>query len=141
MSLSPVKEQTGVRITRLTDTGDPRGWSFQIPAQCLEFLGDVRDLHLATVKPGAIRGNHYHKVRKEVLFLFHTDQWSVHWDCGPGTQPQTQMLTGSGVVMLEIELHASHALRNDGASDMQMIGMSNAAYNPQEPDSFPRKVV
>src|SRR6266849_457565 len=85
-----------VRIIRLTDTGDSRGSSFVTPVECLEFLGAVRDVHIATINPGAVRGNHYHQRRREVLCILHTDRWSLHWDSGPDTGVRMETFSGSG---------------------------------------------
>jgi dTDP-4-dehydrorhamnose 3,5-epimerase-like enzyme len=131
----------GLRVIRLTDTGDVRGSSFQSPPGCLDFLGAVRDIHTATINPGSVRGNHYHELRREVLCIFYTDQWSLHWDCGPDTEIRREAFSGSGAVMVEIEPQASHAVRNDGKSEIQMVGLSSVPFDPEEPDSFRRQVV
>jgi dTDP-4-dehydrorhamnose 3,5-epimerase-like enzyme len=67
-----------VRIILLEDTGDHRGGSFAIPGPCLEFLDSVRDVHIASMRPGEVRGNHYHRDRREILCVVYTGQWSFH---------------------------------------------------------------
>lgn len=131
----------GIRIIRLADAGDSRGRSFTPPPECFNFIGSVQDMHIATVVPRAVRGNHYHEHHREILIMIYSDQWSLHWDSGPGTVIQKEAFSGSGVVMVEIEPLASHAIRNDGKSDIYMIGVSNIPYNPEEADSHPRRVV
>ena len=133
--------QDSVRIIQLTDAGDHRGSSFATPLECLEFIGSVRDIHIASIRPGALRGNHYHQQRREILCIRYADRWSLHWDSGSGTEIRRAEFSGSGVVMVEIEPLASHAVRNDGNAEIHMIGFSNRLYDPKQPDSHLRKVV
>jgi len=112
-----------------------------MPQSCLEFLGSVKDIYIATIKPGAVRGNHYHCDRREVLCLIYNGEWSLHWDCGPETQTQREVFSGSGTVLVEIEPLASHAVRNDGEADILLVGLFSMPYDASQPDSYVRRVV
>src|SRR5215471_5469118 len=107
-----------IRIVQLPNTGDIRGSTFVPPAEFLEFIGSIRDIHIASILPEAVRGNHYHQNHREVLFILYADQWSLHWDSGPGTEIGRETFSGSGTVMVEVEPLASHAVRNDGNSEL-----------------------
>lgn len=131
----------GLRITQLLNSPDHRGDSFQVPLQCLEFIPRLGDFHIATIKPSSIRGNHFHRDRREILCVVFKDQWSLHWDTGHGTDVKRATFSGSGVVVVEIEPHISHAVRNDGGSTIQVIGLSNLPYSTMTPDSVKRIVV
>ena len=128
-----------LRIIRVEDHGDSRGSSFTVPS--LDFLDSVRDTHIADILPGAIRGNHYHQQRREVICLRYADRWSLHWDSGADTPIQTKTFAGSGLVIVEIEPLVSHAVRNDGRSTIHMVGFSDSRFDPEQPDSYPREVV
>jgi dTDP-4-dehydrorhamnose 3,5-epimerase-like enzyme len=130
-----------IQIVQLVNAGDIRGKSFIPPRECLEFIGSVRDIHIVSIVPGAVRGNHYHQHHREILFILYADQWSLHWDSGSGTEIRRTTFSGSGVVMVQIEPLASHAVRNDGNSELQMVGLSNLLYNPGQPDLYHRQVV
>ncbi len=136
MSLQP-----SLRILRLPDAGDFRGSSFTAPISSLQFLGSVRDMHIADIGPGAVRGNHFHEHRREVLCIRYTDSWSVHWDSGANTEIQRETFSGSGLVLVEIEPLISHAVRNDGSSPICMVALSDRSFDPRSPDSQPRKVI
>src|SRR5665213_846487 len=125
MSASP-----SLRIIRVEDRGDSRGVSFTVPLSSLDFLGSVRDAHIADILPGAIRGNHYHKLRREVICLRYEDRWSLHWDSGADTKIRTETFAGSGLVLVEIEPLVSHAVRNDGCSTIHMVGFSDLRFDP-----------
>ena len=76
-----------VRVTALRDTGVARGNSFSVGALLTTRLGSVQDAHLAIVVPGAIRGNHYHVLRREAILVLYTDSWTLHYDNGDGSRP------------------------------------------------------
>lgn len=128
-----------IQISPLTDYGDQRGFSFTIPAEALQFLDGVEDIHIAAILPGAIRGNHFHQRRREILVLNYVGDWSFHWDEGPNTLAQHREFQGSGAVLITILPGASHAVRNDGAQTLTLMAASSEPYDPQ--DSVGRRVV
>ena len=130
-----------VEVIQLADTGDHRGSSCSLPAELLGYLDRVLDCHIMTIKPGHIRGNHYHKRRREILLVMHQDMWSMCWDTGPSTEIQRRTIGGSGTVSVRIEPLCSHAIVNNGTSDLLLIGLSSEPYDASTPDSFPRTVV
>lgn len=69
----------------LSDAPDPRGSSFSIPENRLPPDFVVRDAHVMTVQPGAVRGDHFHCAKREVFLVTYLDSWSLHWDGGRGT--------------------------------------------------------
>lgn len=112
-----------------------------MPDSSLEFLGAVRDVHFAEIHPGAIRGNHYHALRRKVVCIRYAGDWSFHWDTGPDTAVQTENFSGSGAVVVEIEPLSSHAVRNDGSTILQMVGFSNIVFDPNRRETYARQVV
>ncbi len=127
-----------IRITELTNTGDAPGLSFTIPAEALAYLGRVQDVHLASTKPGAIRGNHYHLRRREAIVVLPGPRWSLHWDEGEGTTARHRRFDGSRAVLVTVATGASHAVRNDGDEPLWLMACSSEAYDPGE--SVARKV-
>jgi dTDP-4-dehydrorhamnose 3,5-epimerase-like enzyme len=128
-----------VQISQLADHGDQRGFSFTLPAEALQFLDGVEDIHIAAILPGAIRGNHFHQRRREILVFNYADEWSFHWDDGPNTLTQHRSFQGTGAVLITILPGASHAVRNDGAQTLTLMAASSEPYDPQ--DSIPRNVI
>ncbi len=125
-----------VRITPLPDTGDQRGSSFQTGPSWLAFLGSIDDAHIATIVPGAIRGNHFHLRRREAIAVLYADNWQAAWNQGADTEVTVREFTGAGAVMLEVDPGASHAIANTGRAPLWIIGLSNGAWDPAAPDSF-----
>lgn len=128
-------------VVDLKDTGDPRGSSFGVPAELFEGPFSLVDMHIAMIEPGAVRGNHYHAARQEVLVIMATDRWSLHWDEGAGTPAQRQDFIGPGAVLVTVPTGVSHAIRNDGAVPMQIVGLTDGPYDVTRPDAYPRTVM
>jgi dTDP-4-dehydrorhamnose 3,5-epimerase-like enzyme len=128
-----------IQISELDNSGDGRGFSFTTPPQALDFLGRIADIHLASTKPGAIRGNHYHIRKQEAIVFLPGAVWSLHWDEGEGTALQRRDFDGSCAVLALISPGASHAVRNDGTTTLWLIACSSEAYDPAQ--IVARKVV
>jgi len=133
-----------VVFTPLPDSSDERGVSFSLLSEVLDMIPKVQDVHIASVRPGAIRGNHYHSVKTEVLTVAYVDAWSFYWDTGEGTEAQRRQFVGTGAVAVIVPLAWSHAVKNEGASDLWLFNASDVAFS-REPgavsDSHTRKVV
>lgn len=130
-----------VRILSLEDRGDRRGFSYTVQDRQLSFLGSVEDVHFSSTLPGHIRGNHFHRLRKELLIVRHEDSWTLAWDRGEGTDVETRKFEGAGTVAVEIEPLASHAVRNDGQRPLLIFAMTDGLYDPANPDSYGRIVL
>jgi dTDP-4-dehydrorhamnose 3,5-epimerase-like enzyme len=116
----------------IPDRGDVRGRSFSIPESVFSFLGKLLDIHIASIMPGAVRGNHFHLRHKEVLIVTYVEDWVARWDEGEGTNVQKLKFSGSGTKAILIEPLCSHAIQNIGARDMFLIALSSELYDPEE---------
>lgn len=123
----------------LTDAGDERGHSFSLPAALGPLLARMEDAHLATIVPGAIRGNHYHLHRDELIFVMARDRWACHWDEGENTDRHTRRFD-AGCVAVEVTRGWSHAIENEGTVDLVLLSLTTPAYDPNEPDAHRRVV-
>jgi oxalate decarboxylase/phosphoglucose isomerase-like protein (cupin superfamily) len=128
-----------LRISELSNRGDVRGFSFTAPAEALTFVGRVADVHMASIKPGAVRGNHYHLRRLSAIVVLPGAKWSLHWDEDEGAPAQRREFGGRSATLLLISPGASHAIRNDGDDNLWFVAISSLAYDPAE--SVARKVV
>jgi dTDP-4-dehydrorhamnose 3,5-epimerase-like enzyme len=128
-----------VRVWDVPDSGDRRGNSFTLPAQALQFVGTVRDVHMASMVPGAVRGNHYHTRRREAIVVLCGAPWSLYWDEGAGTNVEKLSFEEAGATLILVSPGASHALRNDGEQEMSIVAFSSEMYDPAE--TVARKLV
>jgi predicted RNase H-like nuclease len=119
-----------VRILPLSSRSDARGHSWSLP---LPFT-TIAECHIATIRPGAIRGNHFHTQRRELLAIVYSDRWTLLWDEGEGSAIQSRTYEGTGAVLMDADPFCAHAIRNDGASELQIISLGDTAAT----DTFPR---
>jgi len=129
-----------LEVHRLPGHVDGRGASFGVPADLLGTLLSVQDVHVTTITPGSVRGNHFHRRKRELLTVLATDRWSVHWDTGEGTSTHRQEF-GAGGFTVSPPLLWSHAIRNDGTADVFMFAMTDQPFTGETAvDSFVRVV-
>jgi oxalate decarboxylase/phosphoglucose isomerase-like protein (cupin superfamily) len=128
-----------LQMSELGNLGDIRGFSFTLPSAAVDFLKHVSDLHLASIVPGAVRGNHYHLRRREAIVVLPGSAWSLHWDEGEGLPAQHHNFPGSGAMLVLVSPDSSHAVRNDGEGLLWLVACSSETYDPAE--SVVRKVV
>jgi mannose-6-phosphate isomerase-like protein (cupin superfamily) len=128
-----------IQISELKNSGDARGLSFTAPPEALAYVGRMADVHVASIKPGAIRGNHFHLRRREAIVVLPSSRWSFHWDEGNGDAVQHREFDGSCAVLVLVAPGASHAVRNDGEGILWLTAISSEPYDPEE--SVARKVV
>jgi len=125
----------------MTDQGDQRGAAYFPGKSWADFLAGACHMHVVAMRPGCVRGNHYHTVQKEVLVVLFEDQWLLRWDNGPGSAASERHFSGAGVAMLEIDPLAAHALQNCGDKDLKLVSLCDRVYDPQAPDTMVKKLV
>jgi oxalate decarboxylase/phosphoglucose isomerase-like protein (cupin superfamily) len=128
-----------IQISEIGNCGDVRGFSFTTPPEALEFVGQIRDMHLASTAPGAVRGNHYHVRRREAIVILPGAAWSLHWHEGEDMAAQHRSFDGNGAVLVLVSPGNSHAVRNDGSMPLWLVACSSEPYDPAE--TVARKVV
>ena len=121
-----------MQISELRNHGDVRGFSFSPPREALDFVGCIADIHLASLLPGAVRGNHYHKRKREAIVFLPGSAWSWHWDEGENTATQHRAFDGSTAILVLISPGCSHAVRNAGAAPLWLVACSSESYDPAE---------
>ncbi|MFC1845803.1 hypothetical protein ACFLYM_00110 [Chloroflexota bacterium] len=127
----------GPNIVLLEDTGDQRGFCYSLPRTSLEFLNLVKGAAVLSVKPGAVRGNHYHEIKLEMVMVMFSDNWTFFYQGQVETQPTLRKLEGPGMAVITVPPLCSHAIRNDGEADLIAIDLSNIRYDLEHPDIFP----
>ena len=130
----------------LDDSGDARGRSVSLLSTHLSRIGPVRDIHIGEIRPGCIRGNHYHARRGEIITVVYTDRWSLHWDNGPRTAVHVRDFRGTGALTVTPPAMWAHAIKNTGTEPMWIIAVSDQPFDdkvtdPVHRDSIKRVIV
>lgn len=121
-----------VKTHQLENYGDDRGYSYNLTDVIIDFLGEIKDVHSATILPSKIRGNHFHTQKKEAILVIYEDAWMFVWDTGENTQTRSHSFEGSGATMITVESGSSHAIKNVGKTPIYISAFCNMAYDPNE---------
>ena len=120
-------------ITQLPESTDERGVSFSLAAEKIaEFT--IREVHIAALNPGHIRGNHYHAKRQELITVAYDGKWSLHWDTGPETETHCREFSGHGAVSICVPPLWSHAIRNDGSRELWLFNAADKSSDQSSGD-------
>ena len=121
-----------IQILKLPDGGSRGENCFTVPPLVLSCLGQIRDIYIAPVAPGAIRGNHFHLRRKEALIILYETEWVLYWDEGENTPTCQIRFLGAGARVILVEPGSSHAVRNTGTRELLLLGLFSESYDPTE---------
>lgn len=135
--VAAVTDRVEVRV--LADEGDERGRAWQVGSG-VGFLGAIEDVHLMTLNHGHVRGNHFHRHKREILLVEHEGPWTLFWDDGAAGEPRERDFEEAGVVAILIPPGCAHAVENRGAEPIRIVAISDRPYDPQAPDA-PRRIL
>lgn len=132
----PYHGEEPLTVVRLEDRDDGRGFAFYLPAEALDWLGPVAEIHLVAARPGAVRGNHRHRRRREVVLVQGTGPWQLAWR-PPGGDTALRTFREPGAILLAIEPETPHAIKNLGDDDLVIVSCSSGHHDPDDPDVEP----
>ncbi len=130
----PLHGEEPLAVTVLEDRDDGRGSAFYLPAEALEWLGGVEEVHLVTARRGAIRGNHVHRRRREVILVRSQGPWKLAWR-PPGGETAVRRFEDPCGILLTVEPGTAHAIQNLGAPELVITSCSSARLDPDDPDT------
>ena len=116
---------------------DERGWGLR-PLEAAgvppERLGDV---HVVSLTPGAVRGNHAHPRGTEWILLC-GGPVEVAWRGGEGSAPsETRQVGGDHPVLYEIPPGTAHAFRNASQGVVHLVVWNDEVDPPTVPAEPP----
>jgi dTDP-4-dehydrorhamnose 3,5-epimerase-like enzyme len=120
----------------IKNNDDARGDSYSVPQEAIDFLGHIKEIHYATILDSAVRGNHFHKEKKEATVIAYSDKMRIAWKAVGSEAITQQDFEGKGAITIQIHPNVVHAIQNTGDKPVQIICFLNKRYNPQNPDTF-----
>ena len=108
----------GVTIERLQMHRDKRGKVFEPASPEILASGTLRNLHIATIAPGAVRGNHRHLNQTELICFF--GRLTLALEGGNGVR-ETVKFDGDDCVLVTVEPGVAHAFLNPGDEEMFIV--------------------
>ena len=113
---------------------DERGWLVEILRDD-EIQEAIKQIYFSTSKPGAIRGNHYHK-RKVEWFSVVKGKAKLVLEDNESKERKELILSEDNPAIVKITPHITHAIQNIGDDEMYLIVIVNEVFNPDDADTF-----
>ena len=109
-----------VEIVEFKFLEDERGWVAWPVRDALLKNGQLSNLHVPCLKPGAIRGNHYHADTFEFAIVLSGPCKALFLDNNTG-EKWTVLVTKENPKLFKISPDTSHAFKNEGQEDIFLI--------------------
>ncbi len=123
------------KIKELKIHSDERGWLVEMLKRN-EIKEDIKQIYVATIKPGYVRGNHYHLKRIEWFMII---KGKVEF-CLEDIKTKERVclkLSSKKPEVITVFPKIAHAVKNIGKETSYLVSAQNTIYNPQDPDTFP----
>lgn len=122
-----------VRITPLREVADTRGEFFTSPDAWSSDLASIGNVHLTEIRPGCVRGNHYHPRRRELVLIDYHDSFLLAWR--EGVERHERRFEGRGCVTIEFDCGIPHAIQNTGGRSMLVFSTLDGQRSQDDPDT------
>jgi len=130
------KKQLKYQIKDLEVHADHRGWLVEMLKRN-QIKQDIKQIYVATIKPGEIRGNHYHLKRTEWFFVA-AGKAEISLEDIKTKKKIRLRVSSKKPQVVTIFPKIAHAVKNVGKETVYLISAQNTIYNPKNPDTFPK---
>jgi dTDP-4-dehydrorhamnose 3,5-epimerase-like enzyme len=128
-----------LKVTRLDAKREARGWSVEPAASAVLGSGFVKNVHLVSLEPGTVRGNHVHHKQLEFAIVF-GGRCLVAAENEKGEREE--MIVGpDDLLLLEMQPNIRHAFKNIGERAMFLLAYTDTPYDRENPDTLPVQVI
>jgi UDP-2-acetamido-2,6-beta-L-arabino-hexul-4-ose reductase len=101
---------------------------------------ETRHFFVSKSIPGVIRGNHYHKRKKEYFLVIQGMCEIVMKDLINNKVESIKVSSRDNVLVL-VEPNKAHAIRNIGDIELILLALVNEPLDQKNPDTYPYKVI
>lgn len=116
---------------------DPRG--FLVQNEYKNISEGMKHVLISFTKPGIIRGNHYHKRKREWFYVVKGTMKLHLLDLKTGER-QEHIISSDHPEFFEMEPDIVHAMENIGDDEMIFMGLVNEVFDPNDPDTYSQKI-
>jgi UDP-2-acetamido-2,6-beta-L-arabino-hexul-4-ose reductase len=130
----------GFDIIELPAYRDARGWNTHPVDYALLAAGRVDNVHVVSLTPGAVRGNHLHRRQTEYIFIMGGP--CVVAAAGPATGEAISLTVQAGDARLfRVAPGVAHAFKNISEGIIYALCYSELRFDPQNPDAESAPVI
>lgn len=105
---------------------DERGWSVSFVRAAGVDSSEVGNFHIATIRPGCVRGNHRHPNSREWLVIIGGESLAA-WRAGANDEDGAEPVSSEVPVMYEFSAGTAHAIQNTGQSDLLIVAFNDCS--------------
>lgn len=128
-------------IRRLDIKRDARGWLAEIlRKENLCQSHEFGQLFMTVADIDAVKGNHYH-TRKHEWFCAIQGEGSIVVENNETGERDEIPIGEKNLVCVAVPPNHTHALKNSGGKPLLVLIYISEAYNPEDPDTFKKKIV
>lgn len=134
--VKPIKNTNKIKykVKELEVHSDKRGWLVEMLKRN-ELKEDIKQIYVVTIKPGCVRGNHYHLKRTE-WFLIIGGRAEFYLEDLRTKEKICLKLSSKNPRVITIFPKIAHAVKNSGKKAVYLVSAQNTIYNPKNPDTF-----
>ena len=129
-----------IQIKEIEFDQDDRGWSIRPITDEEISAGKIKDIHMVSMRPGAIRGNHYHAYKTEHIFVMGSTCRVVVMDNNT-KEREEEIIEHNKKALLVIPPHVTHAIENVGNEMSYLLCYSKAKEDSDMSDVVKNKIV
>jgi UDP-2-acetamido-2,6-beta-L-arabino-hexul-4-ose reductase len=112
---------------------DERGWLIQNDYP--ELSNKIKHFIISTTKPGGIRGNHYHKIKREWFCVVRGEAELMLYNIETKEKYSTK-LSGEKPELVEMEPNFVHTLENIGIEELVFFEIIDVPFDEKNPDTY-----
>ncbi len=127
-----------LKVHRLEAKRETRGWSVE-PAAELLASGFIRNVHVVSLEPGTVRGNHVHHRQQEFVMVFGGRCLVVAEDEN-GEREEMTVEPGE-MYLFEIRPAVRHAFKNIDDHTTYLLACTDTPYDRENPDVEPAQII
>lgn len=119
----------------------PQEERWLLPTEAVDFLGAIAEVHWAEIAPDAMKGNHYHKWRDEVLVYRVPERIWLYWGRPvEGSEVTIREITGPVTAAFLVPAGWAHAIKNGAGPCFQTV-LGSKAQLAEQRDCIPHFLI
>jgi len=113
---------------------DERGWALALAKAAGRANDPLKNLHIATIAPGSIRGNHYHSDSAEWLMTF-GGRAQLAFKCD-GQDKTVLEVDAANPKLFKIDRNVTHTIKNISSADIMIVAFNEIDAPQQQRDEI-----
>ncbi len=129
-----------IQVKEIEFYQDDRGWCIRPISDDDIKNGIISDIHMVSMKPGSIRGNHYHVNKIENIFIIGSTCRMLVVDNNTN-EKEEKILENNEKTMFVIPPHVTHAIENIGNEVSYLFCFSRVKDGLKDRDVVGNKII